>query len=133
MPNEILWPDAAEVIRLNQLIVAGTGEPHTLLNEGALESACARPQNLWFYDEEDRIAYLAASLIIGIGQNHPFEQGNKRTALGAAIIFIQNNEYIFDHPDTDELAPLVEAVILGQADISELASEIDAYLYAEIS
>ena len=136
MEDEPLWPEAAELIRLNQLIVEGSGEPHTLLhtllNEGGLESACARPRNIWAYEDERKIAYLAACLIASIGQNHPFEQGNKRTALAGALLFIRNNGYFLDHPDTDDFGPTIEAVIVGELHESVLAKELDAYLIEEL-
>ena len=132
MVNDFLWPEPHELIRLNQLIVQRTGEPHTLLNEGGLESACARPINLYVYEGEDRIAYLATDLILGVGRNHPFEQGNKRTALAAAILFIQNNGWVLDHPDTDDFGPLIEAVITGETHPNALAEEIDEHLIEEL-
>ena len=51
--------------------------------------------------------------ILGIGMNHPFEQGNKRTALTAAKIFLQFNGYTFVAPDTEELGALIERSIIG--------------------
>jgi death-on-curing protein len=128
LQNEPLWPDATELVRLNQLIVSDTDEPHAVLNVGGLESACARPRNLWHYDDEWRIGHLASAMIIGIGRNHPFAQGNKRTALAGAIVFLENNGYILDHPDSDEFGHLIEAVILGDIHESALAFEIDEYL-----
>jgi len=132
LQNDILWPDAQEIVWLNRLIVGDTGEPHALLNEPGLESACARPQNLFAYEDEGRIAYLATALIIGIGRNHPFEQGNKRTGLAAGILFIQNNGWILDHPDSDDFGPLIESVIIGEIHESVLAEEIDDYLIEEL-
>ncbi len=132
MQNDILWPDAQEIVWLNQLIVSDTGEPHNLLNQGGLQSACARPRNIFEYEQEGRVAYLATSLIIGIGRNHPFEQGNKRTALAAAIIFIRNNGWLLDHPDTDDFGPLIESVILGETHESVLADELDHHLIEEL-
>lgn len=76
---------------------------------------------------------MAAALIAGIGQNHPFAQGNKRTALGAAIIFIENNGYIFDHPDSEDFGPLIEAFIVGDLSEEAMAHEIDEYLIEELA
>jgi prophage maintenance system killer protein len=45
--------------------------------------------------------------------NHPFEQGNKRTAVTAAKVFLQFNGYTFVAPDTEPLGALVERSIIG--------------------
>jgi death on curing protein len=50
--------------------------------------------NRGHYGEGD-VTQLAAHLLLGIGRNHPFEQGNKRTALSAATIFLGFNGYAF--------------------------------------
>jgi len=102
------------------------------MSKPGLESACARPHNLWVYQDEYRLAYLGAALICAIGRNHPFEQGNKRTALGAAIIFFENNGHVFDHPDTEDFAPLIIDVIAGDETEEVLAEELDLYLVEEL-
>jgi death-on-curing protein len=66
---------------------------------------------------------LAGYLLHGIGQNHPFEQGNKRTAMSAATIFLMLNGFTFAAPDGLLLGRFVEQSIEGK--ISE-----DAFLNA---
>lgn len=132
MPDEPEWPDATEIITLNRLIVEGTGEPHIIINEPGLESACARPRNIWLYEDEWRLAYLGAALICSIGRNHPFAQGNKRTALVAAMQFFENNGHTFTYEDLDDFAPLVEGCIVGDTHESVLAEELDYFLVEEL-
>jgi len=74
--------------------MAKTGEPHGLLSREGLESACAKPHNHWAYGETDP-AVLATELLFGIARNHPFQQGNKRTAFAAMIGFLRANGYAF--------------------------------------
>lgn len=57
-----------------------------------LQSALARPQNLFNYNEPD-IAKLAASYGYGISRNHPFNDGNKRTAFVVVELFLMLNGY----------------------------------------
>ena len=59
-------------------------------DEGLLDSALARPQNLAAYKEVD-IAALAAAYCFGIAKNHPFVDGNKRAAFLAAGLFLLLN------------------------------------------
>jgi death on curing protein len=79
-----------------------------------LESAVARPRNHWTYGETDTVI-LAVALLLGIARNHPFEQGNKRTAYTAADSFLYLNGYELNVPDGEELADLIISVITGDA------------------
>jgi len=56
---------------------------------------------------------LAASLLFGIARNHPFEQGNKRTAFEAMIGFLGANSYRFNMYDDDRFADSITAVLAG--------------------
>jgi death-on-curing protein len=59
---------------------------------GMLESALARPRNLWVYAEmAPSMAALAAAYAFGISSNHPFVDGNKRTALVVSFAFLEAN------------------------------------------
>lgn len=112
MPSEPIWLTEDQVIRINERLVERTGEPHLLLSPGLLSSGMARPKNRWAYGEQD-VANLAGMLLLGIGMNHPFQQGNKRTALAAAKVFLQFNGYEFVAPDSAELGVLIERSIVG--------------------
>ena len=112
MPNEPIWLTDSQVIGINQRLVAGSDEPHFLRDAGLLSSAVARPKNRWAYSDRD-IVSLAGSLLLGIGRNHPFEQGNKRTAMAAASVFLRLNGYSFVAPDGEPLGMFVERSILG--------------------
>jgi death-on-curing protein len=61
-----------------------------LRDEGLLDSALARAQNLHAYGEAD-LCTLAAAYAVGIARNHPFIDGNKRTALLTAYVFLRLN------------------------------------------
>ena len=61
-----------------------------LRDEGLLESALARPRHLHAHGEEDRCT-LAAAYGFGLVRNHPFIDGNKRTAFLATYVFLRTN------------------------------------------
>lgn len=71
--------------------VEATGEPFKLVSPDLLESAVARPRNRWAYDGDEDVLRLAVSLMAGVAQNHPFQQGNKRTAFHAGILLLRAN------------------------------------------
>jgi death-on-curing protein len=112
LPSEPEWLTEADVVRINQRLVARTGEPHFLREPALLSSALARPRNRWAYHDYD-IVSLAGSLLLGIGRNHPFEQGNKRTALASSTLFLLSNGYAFVAPDGEPLGMFVERSLTG--------------------
>jgi death-on-curing protein len=63
-------------------------------------SAMSRAQNLAAYGEPD-FAELAAAYGVGIAKNHPFLDGNKRTAFVAVELFLMLNGYSFKASDAD--------------------------------
>lgn len=114
MADEPRWLPVDVVIAFNRIIVAKPNppEPHFLRDLGLLESACARPQNLWAYYDEEDVVTLATSLAVGIARNHAFEQGNKRTGFASAVHFLELNGYDVQAPDTELLGEVLEAVVL---------------------
>ena len=89
-------------------------------DEGLFESALARPRNLAAYGAPDAAA-LAASYAFGLAKNHPFIDGNKRTALVVCEIFLIDNGYELEAGDA-ELAVLFEDLAAGELSEDELAA-----------
>ena len=88
----------AEAVHDRQLAEHGGGTG--LRDENVLESALARPRNLAHYGNPD-LADLAASLAFGIARNHPFVDGNKRTAWVAARLFLRLNDAMLEFDKAD--------------------------------
>jgi death-on-curing protein len=99
--SEPNWLPLERVLTINQEAVAATGETYFVRDLGLLESALAKPQHHWNYGEGDSVA-LAVQLIDGISRNHPFEQGNKRTAFITAVMFLKANGYQLTVPDGEK-------------------------------
>ena len=112
MSIEPRWLSLDEAIEINVQEVHETGEPHFLRDQGALDQALHRPKWAWAYGEND-VAYLAASLILGVARAHAFEQGNKRTAWVAGLTFAEMNGYRFSHPDAEIPGFMVESLAQG--------------------
>jgi len=81
---------------------------------GMLESALARPLQKEAYGEPD-VFDLAAAYLFGIAKNHPFVDGNKRTALAAADLFLVFNGWSLE-ADNDDLFQFVLLVAAGKID-----------------
>jgi death-on-curing protein len=81
---------------------------------GMLESALARPLNKTAYGGVS-LFELAAAYLFGIVKDHPFVDGNKRTALAAADVFLADNGWSLE-ADKDDLYQLVLLVAAGNVD-----------------
>lgn len=107
----------AEALHGEQLDEHGGAEG--IRDAGLLESALARPQNLAAYGEPDAAA-LAASYAFGIARNHPFVDGNKRTALVVSLLFLAKNGHGVRSSDAEMLAIFLD-LAAGDLNENELA------------
>ena len=107
--NEPRWLDIDIVLDFHAEQLALFGGADGIRDLGLLESALARPTNKFAYGETD-LAVLAAACGFGIARNHPFVDGNKRTALASMIVFLGLNRIDLDAPQE-----AATAIVLGLA------------------
>ena len=114
------WVSTQVVHAIHDRQLAEHGGLAGVRDEGAVESALARPQNLAAYGEPD-VADLAAAYAYGLARNHGFSDGNKRTAWVVARLFLADNgcRLRFDPADA---VKTVEAAAGGTLPESDLAS-----------
>lgn len=93
------WIELATVLAIHEEQLLQHGGGQGVRDQGLLESALARPKQFAAYEQPDVFA-LAAAYAHGIARNHPFVDGNKRTAWVVARIFLLLNG--FDRTATDE-------------------------------
>ncbi len=93
--NEPVWLILETVYAIHTAQIAEHGGADGVRDEGLLLSALARPQNVFAYNDEADHASLAASYAFGIAKNHPFLDGNKRTALVVMRTFLALNDLNF--------------------------------------
>ena len=89
--NERQWVGRQLLQILHAESLAEFGGLEGLRDEGLLESALARPINLYLYEQCSDIPRLAAAYGFGVARNHPFTDGNKRAALIAVGVFLLSN------------------------------------------
>jgi len=109
--------EAAVAAHREQLAEHGGGEG--IRDEGLFESAMARPQNRAAYSEPDA-AELAANYAFGLARNHPFIDGNKRTALVVSELFLAKNGLSIESTDAETLAIFLD-LAAGELTEDELA------------
>ena len=89
---ELVWVELDIVLAIHDEQLAEHGGQPGVRDPGLLESALGRPRNQFAYGEPS-ITRLAASYAFGISRNHPFLDGNKRTSLVVAELFLELNGY----------------------------------------
>jgi death-on-curing protein len=95
-----IWLDAAVLRAVHEEQLAEHGGAPGTRDEGLFDSALARPLNLAAYGEPDASA-LAAAYGHGLVRNHPFVDGNKRTAFVTVELFLDLNGFALDADDAD--------------------------------
>ena len=117
-PAEPIWLDVEIALAVHDRQLAehrgGTG----IRDEGMLESALARPVNQWAYGRADHAA-LAASYAFGVARNHPFVDGNKRTAWVLARLFLALNQVTLKFEPDDAIRAML-ALAAGELSEEEM-------------
>lgn len=124
----IIWIEKPLALAIHDRQLAEHGGGSGVRDEALLDSALARPQQLFAYgDPPPDLAALAASLAYGIARNHPFVDGNKRTAAVACETFIRLNSGALQADDL-ELYPVYLALAEGSLTEDELGAWLRAHL-----
>lgn len=99
--SDPIWIEEHEVLALHDHLLALEGGPPGVRSQALLESALARPRQLQSYGENPDIIDMAACYATGIIGNHPFVDGNKRTAFLASVLFLEMNGGSFTASEAD--------------------------------
>lgn len=116
---EPVWIEAELAIAIHDRQLAEHGGPVGLRDKAMFKSALARPQNQWAYGTDDPCA-LAAAYAFGIARNHPFVDGNKRTAWVLARLFLMLNTMKLAFDPTEAVRTMM-ALAAGELSEEELA------------
>ncbi len=118
------WLVEDVVLALHAELIAEHGGLGGVRDRGLLDSALARPRNLLAYDDPS-LFELAAAYGFAIVRNHPFVDGNKRTALMAIYVFLRLNGYRLTAPEVEAVA-VFRDLAAGDLDEASLARWIEA-------
>lgn len=118
-----VWIDARAIVFLHDESLATFGGARGFRDAGLLESALARPINQHLYKPDGDVAELAAAYAFGPAKNHPFVDGNKRTAFLALGLFLAANGWRLETTQIDAIETML-SLARGSLDESALANWI---------
>ena len=133
--TDIVWIIDEVVLAVHDEQLAEHGGLAGIRDLGAVQSALARPRNLASYENCEDIAQLAAAYAFGIARNHGFADGNKRTALVVADLFLMLNGYELSSSPAENVLTVLsvadgsmseaELVVWMRGNIQQLTDEIE--------
>jgi len=110
-----VWVLPEVVLALHEQLLAEFGGATGLRDEGLLQSALARPVNLFAYGKASHFQ-MAAAYCHGLVKNHPFVDGNKRTGFAVTVLFLELNGHVFRASEADAV---VQVLALAAGALSE--------------
>lgn len=124
-----IWLDSQVLLAVHDEQLTEHGGISGVRDMGLFESAMSRPQQLAAYDSPDYAA-LAAAYGYGIARNHPFLDGNKRTAFVAMELFLFLNGYVLNATDVACVMTML-SVATGETDEVTFAEWIRQHTTAQ--
>ncbi|MBI4825187.1 MAG: type II toxin-antitoxin system death-on-curing family toxin [Nitrospirae bacterium] len=121
MPEQVLF--------VHSRLIDETGGSYGIRDLGLLQSAAARP-GATFGGKElyHDIFQKAAAMMESLAKNHPFIDGNKRTAITSAAVFLQRNGYVLETTQ-EELERIAIKTATGEISVNELAKWFKKYSF----
>lgn len=120
-----IWLDRTDCLAIHEMMLAQHGGRAGVRDEGLLESALAKPQNLVAYGSPT-LQEMAASYAAGIVLNHPFLDGNKRTGFMVAVTFLELNGLVFTASE-ESVVEKTLALAAGKLKEADYASWLKAH------
>jgi len=129
LPSDVepFWVTWQTAVAVHGMQLAEHGGASGLRDRGLLESALARPRQIFSYQPEAGLARLSAAYICGVIQNHPFLDGNKRTGFVVGAIFLGRNGNAL-HAPQPETANVILAVAAGTLPEEQLTAWIARWI-----
>ena len=107
--KRLRWLTAEAVAAIHEELIGRYGGVSGVRDDGLLQSAVARPQQLAAYEPKATVPKLAAAYAWGLLRNHPFVDGNKRIALAAMVVFLDLNGWELTCSEAEETAMILQA------------------------
>lgn len=123
--------EIADIVDIHQILIEQFGGMTGIRDEGLLESALSQPKATFFGELlHPTLHEQAAAYLYHIAKNHPFLDGNKRTAYGAMEAFLRLNGYNLDLSN-EEAYNMVMQVAQSEMTKEELSSFLEQHISGE--
>jgi death on curing protein len=132
MAAEPRWLTEESLLAIHAQQVERFGGAHGLIDHNVVLSALARPRQRWSFDETADLADFAAAYLVGFVRSQGFRDGNKRTGLSCALVFLALNDGAL-HVDGRELYALTMAVANNKASDDEVAQYLRERLPSRVA
>jgi death-on-curing protein len=119
--TEPRWLTEATLLAIHAQQIERFGGAHGVLDQHVVLSTLARPQQRWHYDESADLADYAAAYLVGFARSQGFNDGNKRTGLACALVFLALNGAAL-HVNGAELYAMTMKVATNQAGDPDVAA-----------
>lgn len=119
--EEPRWITEPMLLAIHARQIERYGGAHGVLDQNVVRSALARPVQRWAYNEDADLADLDAAYLVGFARSQGFNDGNKRTALACALVFLSINDRPLRAPPA-ELYTLTMRAATNQADDEVVAA-----------
>jgi death on curing protein len=120
----IAWINEDDALAIHTDLINDYGGFPGVRDFALLQSALAKPKNLYYYSELPSINELAASYTYGIVKNHPFIDGNKRVGFAICTLFLEINGFALETTPKNA-ADTILALAAGEIGEVELAEFLD--------
>jgi death on curing protein len=127
--SDPVFPSRETVMEIHRMSLERYGGIDGLRDSGLLDSALMQPEATYYYAQGDLCA-IAASYAFHIAQNQPFLDGNKRTAIGSALLFLKANGIAVHTFDGAQLYDAMIAIAEKRLDKAGLAAVLRSQLPA---
>jgi death on curing protein len=125
--DEPHWLTEPILLSIHAQQIERYGGAHGVLDENVVRSALARPIHRFAYQDDADLADLAAAYLVGFARSQGFNDGNKRTGLACALVFLLLNGYAL-HVAPRELYALTMQAALGKAQDDTVAAYLRQHM-----
>jgi death-on-curing protein len=115
--KEPVWIDLRDALAIHDRLLILYGGAEGLRDQTLLESALARPRQVYAYGDNPDLVDLSTALMAGVVKNHPFVDGNKRTGFVLGVMFLELNglDFAASEEDATQAVRLLAAGRLDEA------------------
>ena len=124
----IAWISEDDALAIHADLINDYGGSHGVRDFALLQSALAKPKNIYHYCDAPSLNDLAASYAYGIVKNHPFIDGNKRVGFAVCTLFLEINGFTLE-ASPKEAADVILALAAGDIGEDGLAEFLDKHVH----